>query len=136
MIDGPQKLCRVGVLLKLHYLLPTEGKEVGELRSDMLPGLFIDAAVITVPDDGIASVQDFFGRDHEPLPFIADPHEDAFQHGARPDIRIPIGVDEILGFPEVLRNVAQAHGNFAGVYCAVLVEGLLKKGDLIELAAN
>ena len=38
--------------------------------------------------------------------------------------------------PEVLRNVAQAHGNFAGVYCAVLVEGLLKKGDLIELAAN
>jgi uncharacterized protein len=35
--------------------------------------------------------------------------------------------------PEVLRKVAQAHGNFAGVYCAVLVEGLLKKGDLIEL---
>lgn len=38
--------------------------------------------------------------------------------------------------PEVLRKVAQAHGNFAGVYCAVLVEGLLKKGDLIELVAN
>ena len=38
--------------------------------------------------------------------------------------------------PEILRKVAQAHGNFAGVYCAVLVEGLLKKGDLIELAAD
>ncbi|HEX7175747.1 MAG TPA: MOSC domain-containing protein [Pyrinomonadaceae bacterium] len=38
--------------------------------------------------------------------------------------------------PEVLRKVAQAHGNFAGVYCAVLVEGLLKKGDFIELVAN
>jgi len=38
--------------------------------------------------------------------------------------------------PEVLRKVAQAHGNFAGVYCAVLVEGLLKKGDLIELVGN
>ncbi len=38
--------------------------------------------------------------------------------------------------PEVFRKVAQAHGNFAGVYCAVLVEGLLKKGDLIELIAN
>lgn len=38
--------------------------------------------------------------------------------------------------PEVLRKVAQAHENFAGVYCAVLVEGLLKKGDLIELAAD
>lgn len=38
--------------------------------------------------------------------------------------------------PEVLRKVAQAHGNFAGVYCAVLVEGLVKKGDLIELVAD
>ncbi len=38
--------------------------------------------------------------------------------------------------PEVLRQVAQAHGNFAGVYCAVLVEGLLKKGDVIELLAD
>jgi len=38
--------------------------------------------------------------------------------------------------PEVLRKVVQAHDNFAGVYCAVLVEGLLKKGDLIELVAD
>ena len=38
--------------------------------------------------------------------------------------------------PEILQKVAQAHGNFAGVYCAVLVEGLLKKGDLIELVAD
>ena len=38
--------------------------------------------------------------------------------------------------PAILRKVAQAHGNFAGVYCAVLVEGLLKKGDLIELAVD
>jgi uncharacterized protein YcbX len=38
--------------------------------------------------------------------------------------------------PEVLRMVAQAHGNLAGVYCAVLVEGILKKGDLIELVAD
>src|SRR6266566_3913802 len=29
--------------------------------------------------------------------------------------------------PEIFRKVTQAHGNFAGVYCAVLVEGLLKK---------
>jgi uncharacterized protein YcbX len=38
--------------------------------------------------------------------------------------------------PEVLRKVAQAHDNYAGLYCAVLVEGLLKKGDLIELVAD
>ncbi|MDQ5822935.1 MAG: MOSC domain-containing protein [Chloroflexota bacterium] len=38
--------------------------------------------------------------------------------------------------PEVLRKVAQAHDNYAGVYCAVLIEGLLKKGDLIELVAD
>ncbi len=35
--------------------------------------------------------------------------------------------------PEVLRKVAQAHATFAGVYCAVLVEGILTKGDSIEL---
>jgi uncharacterized protein YcbX len=35
--------------------------------------------------------------------------------------------------PEVFRKVAQAHAGFAGVYCAVLVEGMLTKGDPIEL---
>ncbi len=38
--------------------------------------------------------------------------------------------------PEVLRKVVRAHSNFAGVYCAVLVEGLLKKDDLIELVTD
>jgi uncharacterized protein YcbX len=38
--------------------------------------------------------------------------------------------------PQVLKNVAQEHGNGAGVYCAVLVEGLLKQGDVIELVAD
>jgi hypothetical protein len=35
--------------------------------------------------------------------------------------------------PEVLRKVAQAHDAFAGVYCAVLVEGILRNSDSIEL---
>ena len=35
--------------------------------------------------------------------------------------------------PKVLRKVAQAHDAFAGVYCAVLVEGILTKGDSIEV---
>jgi uncharacterized protein YcbX len=35
--------------------------------------------------------------------------------------------------PQVFRKVAQAHAAFAGVYCAVLVEGILKKGDSIEV---
>ncbi|MGB9180355.1 MAG: MOSC domain-containing protein, partial [Pyrinomonadaceae bacterium] len=35
--------------------------------------------------------------------------------------------------PKVFRKVAQAHANFAGVYCAVLVEGVLTKGDSIHL---
>jgi uncharacterized protein len=38
--------------------------------------------------------------------------------------------------PDVLRQAVRAHDNLAGVYCAVLVEGLLKKGDLIELAVD
>jgi len=35
--------------------------------------------------------------------------------------------------PEVLRKVVQEHDNFAGVYCAVLVEGILTKNDSIDL---
>lgn len=35
--------------------------------------------------------------------------------------------------PKIFRQVAQAHGNFAGVYCAVLVEGILTASDSIEL---
>jgi len=34
--------------------------------------------------------------------------------------------------PEVLRKVAQAHGACAGVYCAVLVEGVLFEGDTVK----
>ena len=35
--------------------------------------------------------------------------------------------------PEVLRKVAQAHAACAGVYAAVLVEGILMNGDAVEL---
>ena len=35
--------------------------------------------------------------------------------------------------PEVLRKIAQSHGTCAGVYCAVLVEGVIATGDSIEL---
>jgi hypothetical protein len=35
--------------------------------------------------------------------------------------------------PDFLRKVAQAHGACAGVYCAVLVEGMLTHGDPIQL---
>ncbi len=35
--------------------------------------------------------------------------------------------------PEVFRHVAQAHAACAGVYCAVLVEGILTKSDSIQL---
>lgn len=35
--------------------------------------------------------------------------------------------------PAILKTVAQRHGNKAGVYGAVLVEGTLRKGDPVEL---
>ncbi|HEV2761890.1 MAG TPA: MOSC domain-containing protein [Pyrinomonadaceae bacterium] len=35
--------------------------------------------------------------------------------------------------PEVLRGVAQAHEAYAGVYCAVLAEGVVAKGDPVEV---
>jgi uncharacterized protein len=35
--------------------------------------------------------------------------------------------------PAILKKVAQAHGGFAGVYGAVLAEGMIRKGDPVEL---
>lgn len=35
--------------------------------------------------------------------------------------------------PAILKQVAKAHEANAGVYCAVLVEGMVNKGDTIEL---
>jgi MOSC domain-containing protein len=35
--------------------------------------------------------------------------------------------------PVILKKVAQAHEGMAGVYCAVIVEGMLHKGDSVEL---
>ena len=35
--------------------------------------------------------------------------------------------------PEVFRKIARAHEAFAGVYCAVLVEGLIAAGDRVEV---
>ncbi len=32
-----------------------------------------------------------------------------------------------------MRNVARAHGGNAGVYCAVLIEGIVHPGDPIAL---
>lgn len=46
-----------------------------------------------------------------------------------------ISLDPVTGEhnPDILRMVAQAHDAFAGVYCAVLVEGMLTQGDPIQL---
>jgi hypothetical protein len=35
--------------------------------------------------------------------------------------------------PVILKKVAQAHDGVAGVYGAVIVEGLLHKGDSVEV---
>jgi uncharacterized protein len=35
--------------------------------------------------------------------------------------------------PQILRQVAQAHDATAGVYSAVLVEGTVRKGDVVDL---
>ena len=35
--------------------------------------------------------------------------------------------------PEFFRKVAQTHEALAGVYCAVLVEGVLSAGDTVEI---
>jgi MOSC domain-containing protein YiiM len=47
---------------------------------------------------------------------------------------ITIDPDTAQPNPQILRTVNQAHDNKAGVYGAVLVEGTIRRGDIIDLA--
>ena len=46
---------------------------------------------------------------------------------------ITIDPDTAEETPNIMRNVARAHGGNAGVYCAVLIEGVVRPGDPIVL---
>jgi uncharacterized protein YcbX len=46
---------------------------------------------------------------------------------------ITIDPDTAEKMPAILKAVAQAHENKAGVYATALVEGMIRKGDPIEL---
>ena len=46
---------------------------------------------------------------------------------------ITLDPDTAEKLPAVLKTVAQAHGGMAGIYAAVLTEGMIRKGDAVEL---
>ena len=48
-------------------------------------------------------------------------------------VMITLDPDTTESSPQVLRQVAQAHDGMAGVYAAVVVEGIVRKGDIVEL---
>jgi uncharacterized protein len=48
-------------------------------------------------------------------------------------VMITLDPDTTEKTPEILKKVAQAHEGMAGVYGAVIVEGMLHKGDPVEL---
>ena len=87
------------------------------------PALVIDEHIVHVPD----------------LPILESKLVAVFPTNA--DLELPTHQAVIVAFdpdtgehnPQVLRTVARVHGNLAGVYCAVLVEGMVRKGDSVEL---
>jgi uncharacterized protein len=48
-------------------------------------------------------------------------------------VMITLDPDTSEKTPAILKKVAQAHGGMAGVYAAVMVEGMLNRGDPVEL---
>ncbi len=48
-------------------------------------------------------------------------------------VMITLDPDSGEARPELLRQVAQGHNGMAGVYGAVLVEGMIRKGDAVDL---
>ena len=48
-------------------------------------------------------------------------------------VMITLDPDTGESSPEILRQVARGHDAMAGVYAAVLVEGMVRKGDPVQL---
>jgi uncharacterized protein YcbX len=48
-------------------------------------------------------------------------------------IMITLDPDTAAIAPALLKKVAQAHSSMTGVYGAVLAEGMIRKGDSVEL---
>jgi MOSC domain-containing protein YiiM len=46
---------------------------------------------------------------------------------------ITLDPDTAAPDPEVLRNVARTHDRMAGVYGAVVAEGMIRAGDAVEI---
>jgi uncharacterized protein YcbX len=46
---------------------------------------------------------------------------------------ITLDPDTAAPDPEILRNVARAHDRMAGVYGAVVAEGMIRAGDAVEI---
>ena len=55
-----------------------------------------------------------------------------FERDARCQM-ITLDPDTAAPDPEILRNVARGHEGTAGVYGAVLAEGLIRTGDAVEV---
>ena len=49
---------------------------------------------------------------------------------------ITVNPDTAEVAPELIKHIAQSHEGYAGVYAAVLVEGMVKAGDPIELLSR
>src|SRR6266851_1018100 len=69
------------------------------LGVDALAGRLVLAGVAAEGDHRVAGVQQALWCSGETIPLRANPHEDAFQHGAGPRVRVSIGVEEIFRLP-------------------------------------
>jgi hypothetical protein len=84
---------------------------------------------LTAPADGFAEDK-FVGKS---LRIGAKVVVQVLQRDAR-CMMITLDPDTAEKSPAILKAVAQSHEGLAGVYAAVLVEGLIRKGDAVEVA--
>ena len=66
------------------------------------------------------------------LPTLEDCSNSGIQFNPRCKM-ITLEPDTFEANPEIVKHANKAHSGFAGVYGAVLVEGVVKAGDSIEL---
>ena len=82
---------RVGVLTKALHFPIFQFPDVGERRSERLPGGLERGAVLTKSNDGVALCDELLGYRGVPVPLAAQLHEYIFENRLGPDRQPPVG---------------------------------------------
>src|SRR5512146_2983875 len=95
---GAGGLGGIGVLLEGGDSAVTQTPDMRELRVQRSAGSFECALVMAEGHDGVAGIMELVGKNLEVFPFGGETEEEALGNRRRADVRVAVGVGEVLRF--------------------------------------